>query len=38
MRRIWRRPSSLLERYFGVVIAFGLVAGLSVMAMFGFTP
>jgi hypothetical protein len=38
MRRSWRRPSSLLERYFGVVIAFGLIAGLSLMAMLGFTP
>ena len=38
MRRSWRRPSSLLERYFGMVIAFGLVAGLSLMAMLGYTP
>jgi hypothetical protein len=38
MGRSRRKPSSLPERYFGVVVAIGLVAGLSLMAMFGFTP
>ncbi len=38
MRHSWEKPSSLLERYFGVVIAIGLVAGLSAMTMLGYTP
>lgn len=38
MRRNWFKPSSFLDRYFGVVIAVGLVAGLSALAAFGYTP
>jgi hypothetical protein len=34
----WQRPPRFLERHFGIVIAIGLVAGLSVLAALGYTP
>lgn len=38
MRHNRLRASRFLERHFGIVVAVGLVAGLSFMAMLGFTP
>jgi hypothetical protein len=38
MRYDWQGPPRFLERYFGIVIAIGLITGLSVLAALGYTP